>query len=71
MRSHIYRLYILDGNGHIQVRHDLGQLDDDCAALMIASKIASRLPYEVWDGARLVKRVARPAASGFIPPGLG
>ena len=51
-----YRLYRLDGAGHIITAREVAALDD-LAALAEAEKLCDWQSIEVWQGARYVARV--------------
>ncbi len=51
-----YRLYCLDGSGHVVSGRDI-VVRDDLAALQEAENDCEKDAVEVWQGARLVARV--------------
>ena len=52
-----YRLYFLDGAGHISKSHEFLAADDD-AAVKIAESWREGRPMELWQHTRVVKRWA-------------
>jgi hypothetical protein len=58
MSAHSYRVYVLNQTGHVVKRYDLEDLADDAFAMAEAGALIGDQDYEVWDMARLVKRVA-------------
>lgn len=48
-----YRVYLLGSDGHIIKRIEMAFQDDATAITAIRQRFAG-LPFEVWDGARLV-----------------
>jgi hypothetical protein len=55
-----YRLYILNEKGHIRSAMEL-ECEDDAHAIHLAETSLSA-PMELWQGTRLVRKFAPPAA---------
>jgi len=52
-----YRLYLLDGAGHIREAVELECRDDEHAvAMALVQEHHQRIAMELWEGARLVRR---------------
>jgi len=54
-----YRLYLLDGVGHIRGFAELECLDDE-HAVAVAEERGVHATMELWEGARLVRRFEPP-----------
>lgn len=50
-----YRLYFIDGRGHIETSREF-HADDDSAALKLASELRNGQPMELWSRDRKVRR---------------
>jgi hypothetical protein len=61
-----YKLYCIGVDGHIEKRHDV-LAKDDISALEQAQKICGPHEVEVWDGARMVARVAADGKASNTP----
>jgi hypothetical protein len=66
-----YRIYAVQGN-HIVAPALIIQCDcDETAIAKATAEFLEDHDLEIWDGARLVKRIAsRPRPSGRLPPWL-
>ena len=64
---HEYKLYCIGSNGHIESRHDY-RARDDLAALERARELCHEFEIEIWEGARVVTRVAKDGTASFIEP---
>lgn len=53
-----YRLYFLDGQGHIRNALEM-ECESDAEAMHAAQKLGGRVPMELWSLARLVAKFAR------------
>lgn len=51
-----YRLYCLDGVGHI-TSVEVIEADDDGEAIIVAHSAKRAVSYEIWDQKRLIARV--------------
>jgi hypothetical protein len=61
-----YKLYCVGDDGHINKRHD-SRAKDDLDALEQAQKLCGPHEVEVWEGARLVARVAGNGTASMVP----
>ncbi len=57
-----YKLYCLDGRGHITRRHEF-EAPDDGAAAAIAREYSPQTDCELWSGARKVALIKADAAA--------
>jgi hypothetical protein len=51
-----YRLYFLDGLGHIEKAHEFEAQDDEAAVQISEAWREGRERMELWQGSRIVKR---------------
>jgi hypothetical protein len=58
-----YRIYALDGADHIRLAFDAECQDDKAALVYAATAYATEQAIEVWDGMRMVGKVAGSSAS--------
>jgi hypothetical protein len=58
-----YRVFPMDGNGHVggSPDHVEAETDDEAIALVERSNTRDGRPVEIWDGNRLVVRLPAPA----------
>ena len=53
----IYRIYVLEDDGHIRFPPEILQCEGDDVAIAEAARRLNRAVVEVWDGARRVIRL--------------
>jgi hypothetical protein len=56
-----YKLYFVDGAGHIHNRMDI-EANDDAAAVAKAEDLAKGQALELWQSARIVKKISARSA---------
>jgi hypothetical protein len=54
----VYRFYYLDADGHISGPPTVGDFADDRAASEAAQALANEKSIELWEGPRVVARLA-------------
>ncbi len=60
-----YKLYCIGFDGHIEKRHDY-HAPDDLTALDRAREICGPHEVEVWEGARMIARVAADGTASMV-----
>jgi hypothetical protein len=58
-----YRIYLIDGKNHISKPPQIIECEGDEAAIAEATQYLDGHDLEIWDGARLVKRIPSKDAS--------
>ena len=58
-----YRIYCLDGDGHVATADWLDAKSDDEAIVLVRRKLG-KAPFEIWERDRLVVRVASAKTDG-------
>ena len=58
-----YRLYSLDGEGHV-VTADWFEAQSDEDAILLAREKLGKAPFEIWQAGRLVARIGQTSRDG-------